>query len=87
MDKWNYRIGTEMSTTTRGERIRIFSVISVSYDNTLKPNGFHDTRNLSARETWLDLKNTHKLIIGALKKPIMDLDNFPKTYKIKKRKI
>lgn len=86
MGKWNYRIGTEMSTTTRGEKIRSFSVIAVYYDNTLKPNGFHDTCNLSARETWMDLKNTHKLIAGAFKKPILDLDNFPKTYKNKKRR-
>lgn len=84
MGKWNYRIGTEMTTTTRGEKIRSFSVIAVYYDKKLKPNGFHDESNLSAQENFRDLKNTHKLIAGAFKKPIIDLDNFPKTYNGKK---
>lgn len=75
-----------MLTDVWNEKHRIFSIISCYYDNRMKPHSYGDGSVLSNFEYLQDLKGTSKLVGGAFKKPIIDLDNFPKTYKIKKRR-
>lgn len=65
---------------------RAFYIVSIYYNSRLKPESYGDQYVLANEESLKDLKTTHKLIAGALKKPIIDLDNFPKIYKEKKKK-
>lgn len=89
---WNYRIGTKwyvypetlVKIGKPGERV--FSIIECYYDKKLKPNGYIERCALSNWDNLKDLLGTYKLIAGAFKKPILDLDNFPKIYKSKKKK-
>lgn len=87
---WNYRIGTKwyaypetLAKTVGRKGERIFSIFECYYDKKLKPNGYIEKNPLANWDDIKDLKCTHKLIAGAFKKPILDLDNFPKIYKKK----
>lgn len=83
---WNYRVGTKLIQNVFSKFDRVFSIVSVYYDSKLKPKSYGDHYVLANDESPKDLKTTHKLILGALKKPIIDLDNFPKIYKEGKNK-
>lgn len=90
---WNYRVATrfcpypsDMAKKVKRKGNRVFSIVEVFYDpKTEKPNAYGENNILSDCETLKDLKWSHKVIYDALKKPILDLDNFPKIYKPKKK--
>lgn len=73
---WNHRIITRLLD---GERV--FSVVEVHYRNN-KPVGYGAEHNLlSSMESIKGLKWTLKKVKRALKRSIIDADNFPKKYK------
>lgn len=92
MSHWNYRIGTKFIKFSKKEQDvfkrdgeRIFCVFECYYKNE-KPNGYAEVNALNHWEDLKDLKSTHRLISGSFKKPVIDLDNFPKEYNLKKKK-
>jgi hypothetical protein len=92
---WNYRIGTKLFSYKKefegkegNEKLaampdeRLFSVIEVYYNSeTNKPEGYAEVNPLNGWEEFKELKGTYKLIAGAFKKPILDMDNFPNEWK------
>jgi len=96
---WNYRIGTYIFSYK--ERFpdnkkmweipdeRMFCLISAYYENkkAKKPNSYGlNTQNImDGFSSVKELKWTNQKIKEALKKDVLDLDNFPKTYKKKKK--
>lgn len=85
MSTWNYRIGTEVVEYPKSSRV--YSVIECYYNKkTKKPHAYGETGILVNYESVGDLKSTYKYIKGAFSKPILDLDNFPKEYREKKKR-
>jgi len=88
---WNYRVvtrvikgmtGYDLNTGTQ-EKLpdeRVFSIVEVYYTNG-KPDSYVDSKDiLKDCESKRSLKWILKKAKKALKKPILDLDNFPKKY-------
>lgn len=94
---WNYRIGTKLFSYKKefegkNEKLadrpdeRLFSVIEVHYESAEdadngKASSYGEVNALSGWENMKDLEGTYKLIKKAFKKPILDLDNWPKKWK------
>lgn len=88
---WNYRIGTkwyaypETLVKIIGRKgDRVFSIIECHYDKKLKPSAYGEPSILNA-DSVKDLKWIHEKLTEALKKPVLNLDNWPKIYKPKKK--
>lgn len=93
---WNYRIGTKLFSykktfnkknpeLAKHEDQRLFSIIEVYYKSKEDaingiPDGYAERGSFENWEDVKDLKCTLKLVKKALKKPIIDLDNFPKIW-------
>jgi len=93
---WNYRICTHVfsykkafannSKLSENKDQRLFSIEEVYYDEDGKPHMHTSSKNtLGNWDDLDDLIGTIDLIKEALSKPIIDLDNFPKEYKPKKK--
>jgi len=93
MGTWNYRIATynfSYKNTFPNNKefqkvpdVRMFKIISVYYDEHSNINGYGEggsTDSLDGFENVKDIEDTIKKIKKALKKPILDLDNFPNIY-------
>jgi hypothetical protein len=92
---WNYRIGTKIFSYKKefeGKEgheklasfpdVRMFSIIEVYYDvESNEPASYAEVNALQNWESMKDLKGTYKLIKGAFKKPVLDLDNWPNEWK------
>jgi len=88
---WNYRIVTKLipgpmghdldkGTTKKLPDTRVFSIVEVFYTDG-KPDSYIESKSiLSECESVKDLKWIRKKIKKAFKKPILDLDNWPKKY-------
>lgn len=89
---WNYRVVTQWIPETIGQDLyngtqkifpgyRVFSIAEVYYENN-KPNSYAgDMRLLTDLESVKGIKWDLKKMRKALKKPILDLNNFPKKWK------
>jgi hypothetical protein len=81
---WNFRIITNLHVvpmgTFIGDQYRTYSVVEVYYEEG-KPVSYGAKNILSEHENVKGIKWTHKKIKKALKKPILDADNWPKEYK------
>jgi hypothetical protein len=60
---------------------RVYSIFEVFYKNGVPDSYIESKKLLRNVESIEDLKWIHKKIKKAFKKPIIDLDNFPKEYK------
>ena len=79
---WNYRIVTRLSDRPINERL--FSVTEVYYNRNNKPDSYIDSKNiLNDIESKKAIKWTLKKIKKALKKEVLDLDNWPHAWKKK----
>jgi hypothetical protein len=83
---WNYRLATKMYKSPDGpdRDERLFSVIEVYYNKKNKPDSYCEPNVLDGLESKKSIKWTLKKIKEALKKPIIDLDNFPAKWKKQK---
>jgi len=95
---WNYRIGTKIFSyqktfnkknpeMSKLEDQRLFSIIEAYYPSLKEaeigvPDSYVERGSFENWEDLEDLKATLKLVKKAMKKPIIDLDNFPNEYKI-----
>jgi len=81
---WNYRILTRIVTPAESfdRNWREFFIAEVYYKNG-EPSSYKDSdcNPLSGWDALKDLKWTAKHIKDALKKPILDVDNWPKKWK------
>lgn len=99
---WNYRIGTKVFSYKKNfegknERlaahpdVRQFYIIEAYYDHKQDADNniasyYGEVNPLNGWENMKALKKTYKLIAGAFKKPVLDLDNWPNEWKKKKKK-
>jgi len=91
---WNYRVVTRLITRKIGVDMsepgnskllpdeRLFSITEVYYNSDGKPDSYiePDKNRLDSHESIEDIKWTLKKMKKALKKPVLDLDNFPSEY-------
>ena len=93
---WNYRVCTHMfsykkafvnnTKLAENKDERIFAIHSVYYDKDGVPDGTSKhPENLGGYTSIEDVKSIVDKLYEALKKPILDLDNFPNEYKTKKK--
>jgi len=89
---WNYRIGTKIFSymdefgecnpeLAKQPDLRMFSIIEVYYNDKGEPDGYAEVSSLQNWESMKDLKGTYKLIGGAFKKPVLNLDEWPSEWK------
>ncbi|MFW6311068.1 MAG: hypothetical protein ACOC1K_02410 [Nanoarchaeota archaeon] len=76
---WNFRVGTYLYKYD-SETQRIFSIIEVYYEDG-KPTAYGENNILKDHDSVENLKWTNKKVKLAFKKPILDLDNWPKRFK------
>jgi hypothetical protein len=91
---WNYRIGTKLFSYKKefegkNEKManfpneRLFSIIEVYYSaDENKADSYVEKNPLDNLTSVEDIKWTLKKIKKALKKPILDLDNFPTEWEL-----
>lgn len=76
---WNYRIVTHIHNG-----VRLFSIAECYYEEGQStPSSYIDPREKNILSNWEDVndvRGTHRLVAHALEKPILDLDNWPKTF-------
>lgn len=96
---WNYRIATKLFSYKKefegkNEKMsefpdeRLFYVIEVYYQKDSKiPDSYVERDPINALTSIKDIKWTLKKIKKALKKPIIDLDNWPNEYTIDETQI
>ena len=78
---WNYRVVTKVQKIKPFPIERLFSIVEVYYTNG-KPDSYIASKTiLNELSSVKELKWSNKKIKKAFKKPILDLDNFPKKYK------
>jgi hypothetical protein len=91
---WNYRILTRIVTIdkykVKGDKSshkewREFFIAEVYYRNG-EPSSYKDSNPLSGWDVLKDLKWTAKHIKDSLKKPVLDINNWPKKWNKKKEK-
>ena len=89
---WNFRIVTKIipaqigndlkgNSTLIHDDYRVFSICEVYYHNDKPDSYIESKRILDELQSIKDLKWTHKKIKKAFKKPILDLDNWPKKWR------
>jgi hypothetical protein len=82
---WNYRILTRIvkanNLTVASKNWREFFISEVYYKNGKPKSYAPDLNPLSGWDELKDLKWTAKHIKEALKKPVLDIDNWPKKWK------
>ena len=82
MKYWNHRVVTHIYKGIIEDE-RLFSIVEVYYKKG-KAVSYTESRDILGDLTSKkDLKWTNKKIKKAFKKPILDLDNFPKKWKDK----
>jgi hypothetical protein len=84
---WNYRLAThlfsykDMKGLEDKEDLRLFSIIEVYYDKNGEISGYQDTGNPTKDlESIADLWETTLKLSEAIKKPVLDLENWPNEY-------
>jgi hypothetical protein len=83
---WNYRVVTKLfiynpiSSLPTPLHDRLFSITEVYYNENGKPDSYVEPESVNVlfnQESIKDLKWIRKKFKKALKRPILDLDNFP----------
>ena len=80
---WNHRIVTHVikSPFPNGEDERVFSITEVHYENGV-PSAYGENMNVLKDHTSVkDLIWTNNRVKEALKKPVLDLENWPNEWK------
>lgn len=96
MNTWNYRLATYMFSYKKTypdnpkmwdfKDERMYKIISVYYNKKGEIKGYGEKSDIDGYSSPKEVKNTLKYMKMALKKPILNLDCFPNTFKKKKQK-
>lgn len=78
---WNYRVGTRLQKhPLRDEMWREFLIIECHYENDV-PRSYGESVKMNGYEELHEMKSANLLMAGAFEKEVLNLDDFPNTFK------